>query len=399
MGVAELIEEHGSPLWLVNLDIARDRYRAFDATWRAAWPDVQVAYSYKANRVPALLRALAAKGAGHQVATEAEYALARAVADADGASIVVHGPAKRAALLERAGADGALVVIDSAAELRRAHAAAVKRVGVRVSLPGVGHGTSHFGVPATEVPAIAREAAALGLRLEALAMHLVSAGFDRPMGEVTRLAGALVVKWPQPPERFAAAARMLAQLAVRLGVPVVDVGGGFPPALQEGQYARAVAAAIGTAGFEGRIVVEPGRAVVADAVDLACRVAAVKRRPDRTRCVILDAGTDLVAGALFAWPRIEAAGEAGAPAGPALVCGPLCTNVDVLHTAADLPAVAVGDPIVIRGVGAYHQTQSTRFGEPHPAVVARDEGRWKLCSRRETIEDLLASDLGAPVVR
>jgi diaminopimelate decarboxylase len=399
MDVAQLIDEHGSPLWLVNLDIVRDRYRAFDATWRAAWPDVQVAYSYKANRVPALLRALAAKGAGHQVGTEAEYALARSVAEADGAAIVVQGPAKRDSLLERAGADGALVVLDSAAELRRAHAAGVKRIGVRVSLPGVGHGTSHFGVPATDVPAIARKAGALGLRVEALAMHLVSAGFDRPMGEVSRLAGALVVKWPQPPERFAAAARMLAQLAVRIGVPVVDVGGGFPPAVQEGQYARAVAAAIGTAGFEGRILVEPGRAVVADAVDLACRVAAVKRQPDRTRCVILDAGTDLVPGALFAWPRIEAVGADGPSAGPALVCGPLCTNVDLLHTAAELPKVEVGDPVVIRGVGAYQQTQSTRFGEPPPAVVVRDDGQWKPASRRETIEDVLASDLGAPVAR
>lgn len=399
MSVAELLEEHGSPLWLVNLDVARDRYRAFAATWRAAWPDVRIAYSYKANRHPALLRALAAKGAGHQVGTEAEYALARSVADAEGASIVVHGPAKRDSLLARAGADGALVVADTVGELRRARAAGVRRVGMRVSLPGVGHGTSHFGAPSTEIPVAARQAAAHGLRLEALAMHLVSAGFDRPIGEVTRLAGALVVRWPQPPERFASAARMLAQLAVRLGVPVVDVGGGFPPALQEGQYARAVAAAVGTAGFEGRLLVEPGRALVAEAVDLACRVAAVKRMPDRTRCVILDAGTDLVAGALFAWPQITAVDAGGPPAGPALVCGPLCTNVDVLHTAAELPAVAEGDPILIRGVGAYHQTQSTLFGEPHPAVVARDEGRWRLCSRRATVEDLLASDLGAAVGR
>jgi diaminopimelate decarboxylase len=399
MSVAELIEEHGSPLWLVNLDIARDRYRAFAGSWRSAWPDVQVAYSYKANRAPALLRALAAKGAWHQVATEAEYALARTVADADGTSIVVHGPAKRPSLLERAGADGALVIIDSAGELRRAHAAGVRRIGVRVSLPGVGHGTSHFGVAATAIPAVARQAQMLGLRLEALAMHLVSAGFDRPLRDVSRLAGALMVRWPQPPERFASAARMLAQVAVRLRVPVVDVGGGFPPAPQEAQYARAVAAAIGTAGFEGRILVEPGRALVSEAVDLACRVAAVKRLPDRTRCVILDAGSDLVPSALFAWPRIEAVDADGPSAGPALVCGPLSTNVDVLHTHAELPAVATGAPILIRGVGSYNQTQATRFGEPHPAVVARDEGQWKLCSRRETLDDLLASDLGAPIVR
>jgi diaminopimelate decarboxylase len=394
VNVADLLSEHGSPLWMVNLDVVRDRYRAFAAAWRREWPDVGIAYAYKANRQPAILRALAAKGAGHQVACEAEYDLARTVADADGAAIIVHGPAKPPGVLERAGADGALVVADSLSELRGAHAAGVRRVGVRVGLPGVGHGPSHFGVPLNEVPAAPRQAAAAGLRIEALAVHLVSAGFDRPLGEVTRLAGALVVRWPQPPERFAAAARMIASLAVRLGIPVVDLGGGFPSAQSESVYARAVAAALGGVGFEGRLVVEPGRALVADAVDLACTVVAVKRLPDRRRCLIVDAGTNLVPSALFRWPDIEVPdADESAPARPVLVTGPLTTNVDVLHPAAELPAVGVGDPLLLRGIGAYAQSHSTQFGELRPAVVVRDDGRWRLSARRETVDDLLVTDL------
>jgi diaminopimelate decarboxylase len=397
MSVADLLAEHGSPLWLANLDVVRDRQRTFAAAWRAEWPDVAVAYSHKANRLPAILRTLAEKGIGHQVACEAEYCLARSVADADGRSIVVQGPAKPPALLDRAAADGALVIADTLAELRRLAAAGVTRVGVRVCLPGVGHGTSHFGVPMAELSMAPRHAAALGLRIEALAVHLVSAGFDRPMAEIPRLASALVVKWPQPPERFAAAAKMLAGLAVRMGVPVIDVGGGFPPAPQEASYARAVTGAIGGAGFEGRVLVEPGRALVADAVDLAATVTAVKRLPDRRRCIVLDAGTNLLPGTLFAWPNVEAPGEHDPAAGPALVTGPLCSNVDVLHPAADLPALAEGDAVVVRGVGAYQQTQSTQFGDLRPAVVARDDGHWRLVSRRETVEDLVAADLGADV--
>jgi diaminopimelate decarboxylase len=197
---------------------------------------------------------------------------------------------------------------------------------------------------------------------------------------------------------------MLAGLAGRMGIPVIDVGGGFPPAPQEGMYARAVAWAIGGAGFEGRVLVEPGRALVAEAVDLACTVTAIKRLPDRRRCVILDAGTNLLPGTLFAWPTIEAPGSEDAPpAEPALVTGPLCTNVDVLHPAADLPALSEGDAILVRGVGAYQQSQSTQFGDLRPAVAVRDEGHWRLCSRRELIDDLVATDLGAevpePVVR
>jgi diaminopimelate decarboxylase len=397
MSVADLLAEHGSPLWLANLDVVRDRYRAFAAAWHAEWPDVHIAYSHKANRLPAILRALAEKGTGHQVACEAEYRLARTVAQAEGRSIIVQGPAKPPPLLERAAADNALVIVDTLAELRRAASAGVKRVGIRVCLPGVGHGTSHFGVPMSEVQLAPRHAAGLGLRIEALAVHLVSAGFDRPLAEIDRLAGALVVKWPLPPDRFASAAKMLAGLANRLAVPVIDVGGGFPPAPRESLYARAVAGAIGGAGFEGRVLVEPGRALVAEAVDLACTVTAIKRLPDRRRCVILDAGTNLLPGTLFAWPGIEVPGADGPAGEPAVVTGPLCTNVDVLHPAAALPNVSEGDAVLVRGVGAYQQSQSTQFGDLRPAVVVRDDGHWRLGSRRELIEDLVATDLGADV--
>lgn len=396
MSVADLLAEHGSPLWLANLDIVRDRARAFAEAWRSAWPDVEIAYSLKANRLPAILRAVGEQGIGHQVGSEAEYRLARVVADAEGRSIVVQGPAKPPALLEMAAADNALVIADSLAELRRLAAAGVRRVGVRVSLPGVGHGTSHFGVPMAEVPMAPRRAAALGLRIEALAVHLVSAGFDQPLTADERLASHVMVRWPQPPERFATAARMLAGMASRMGIPTIDVGGGFPPAPQEALYARAVAGAIGSAGFEGRVLVEPGRALVAEAVDLACTVTTVKRLADRKRCVILDAGTNLIPGTLFHWFDIEAPG-ADPAAGTAVVCGPLCTNVDVLHPAAPIGAVSEGDAVVIRGLGAYQQSQSTQFGDLRPAVVARDDGHWRLASRRESVEDLLATDLGAHV--
>jgi diaminopimelate decarboxylase len=112
---------------------------------------------------------------------------------------------------------------------------------------------------------------------------------------------------------------------------------------------------------------------------------------------VLDAGTNLLPGTLFAWPTIEAPGEHEPAAGPALVTGPLCSNVDVLHPSADLPALSEGDAVVFRGVGAYQQTQSTQFGDLRPAVVARDDGHWRLVSRRETVEDLIATDLGADV--
>src|SRR5919108_164022 len=81
-----------SLLRLANLDIVRDRSRAFAEAWRSAWPDVAVAYSVKANRLPAILRAIGEQGVGFQIGSEAEYRLMRSLTDADRRSIVVQGP-------------------------------------------------------------------------------------------------------------------------------------------------------------------------------------------------------------------------------------------------------------------------------------------------------------------
>jgi diaminopimelate decarboxylase len=394
--VRGLLAEHGSPLWLVDLDRVRDRVHRFRAAWEQRWREVDVAYSYKTNALPALLLAVADAGAAPEVVTEGQYLLARDVVRAPGASIVINGPAKPDRLLERAGQDGALVMLDGADELRRAAGAGVERVGLRVSLPGTGTGPSRFGIPAGEVAQVAAAARALGLGVEAVGAHLASTGFARGLAADRPLAGAITVAWPPPgPERHVEAATLLARLARAVGAQTVDLGGGHPAPDALDPQVDAVCAALRRAGFDGRLMLEPGRAIVADAVDLATTVVAVKRLEDGARCAIVDAGTNLLPGALWGWPRLEAE-RPGPPAPePTLVTGPLCLNVDVLHPAADLPELRPGDHLVARGVGAYQQSQSTQFGELRPPVVARENGGWHLVARGETIDSLTAGDLAA----
>jgi diaminopimelate decarboxylase len=393
MSVDALMAEHGSPLWLVDLDRVRCRLSEFRDTWTAAWPDVEVAYSCKTNRLPAILRALAAEGAGHEVVCEAEYALARNAIGAAGPDIIVNGPAKSDALLERAASDGALVVVDTGPELERAARAGVERVGLRVALPGIGVEPTRFGIAPALIAQAAARARALGLELEALSAHLVSTGFDQPLAGAPRLGAAITVQWPPAPDGHAVAAQRLARLAVGLGVPAIDLGGGFPAAPAVAAHAVAVADAMRADGFTGRLILEPGRALVTDAVALAFSVVAIKRLDGGSRCIVVDAGTNLLPGALWSWPRIEAAGDRERPVTPALVSGPLCLNVDVLHPASPLPELERGDALLVRGAGAYQQAQSTRFGDLQPAVLAREDGRWRVCRRRETLDDLLAGDI------
>jgi diaminopimelate decarboxylase len=392
MTARELMADHGSPLWLVDLDRVRTRLRDFRAAWGRAWPEVEVAYSYKTNRLPAILRALAAEGTGHEVVCEAEYALARDTIGAAGPDVIVNGPVKPDALLERAALDGALVIADSVAELERAARAGVDRVGLRVALPGIGVGPTRFGIASAAVPDAIARARTLGLGVEALSAHLVSTGFDQPLADAPRLGAAITVQWPPAPDGHAAAAVRLGGLAHDLDVAAVDLGGGFPAAPAVAAHATAVADALRAGGFAGRLILEPGRALVTDAVALAFSVVAVKELDDGTRCVVADAGTNLLPGTLWSWPAIEAVDGEERATSPALVSGPLCLNVDVLHPAAALPDVRPGDALIARDAGAYQQAQSTRFGDLRPAVLALDDGRWRVCQRRETLDDLLAGD-------
>jgi hypothetical protein len=73
-------------------------------------------------------------------------------------------------------------------------------------------------------------------------------------------------------------------------------------------------------------------------------------------------------------------------------------NIDVLSPDAPLPELRAGDLLVARDVGAYQQAQSTQFGDLRPAVVAREDGRWRLVARGESIDDITAADLAASAV-
>jgi diaminopimelate decarboxylase len=393
--IADLVAEHGSPLWLADVDRARERLAGLRAAWTTAWAGgdgVQIAYSYKTNRTTAFLRAFADDGAGAEVVCAAEYALARDVVGVDGARITVNGPAKPDALLAQAAADGALVIADSTAELERLTAAGVRRAGLRVGLPGPEGHPSRFGIAPADVVAAGRHARRLGLTLEVLHVHLVSTDFTAALGSGSAgtLAASVRVGWAKPPDVHAHAATTLAELAAELGVGAIDLGGGIPaaPSSAADALAAAVADALHAAGFGGRLMLEPGRALVADAVDLACTVVAVKTLADGTVCAVIDAGTNLLPGALWAWPRLEALAPRGG-ATPTLVAGPLCLNIDVVAPAAQLGELAPGDVLIARDVGAYQQVQSTQFGDLRPAVVARDGGTWRLHRGREELSDLI----------
>ena len=398
MTIPDLVAEHGSPLWLVHLDRAREAYRDLSALFADAWDDTVIAYSLKTNRLLALVGAVTGEGAHAEVVCEAEYVLARDVLGLGGDRIIVNGPAKSDALLARAATDDALVICDSADELKRAAAAGLRRAGLRISTPGALGAATRFGIPPHEANGAAARAARDGLVVEALAAHVVSTDVLAPPDAFAPLAERVRVVWPRGPQDHVRAARGLARAARQLrgaGHPVatLDIGGGLPSPPDAGRHIHGVTRALREEGFTGRLVAEPGRALVSAAVDLVCSVVAVKRLEDGRRAIVVDAGTNLVPGALWQWPVLRALVDDGPGAGPAMICGPLCLNIDILHPAAELPRVEPGALIVVEGVGAYAQSQATQFGDGRPAVVAFDGHEWTLARRREELSDLVGPEL------
>jgi ornithine decarboxylase len=341
----------------LDLDVraAVTRYRRL----AASLPDSAVHYAVKANSDPALLAALAEAGCRFDVAGLAEV-VATLEAGADPCDLICSNPVQRRehiAAMARLGVR--LFVVDSLQEvLKVAVAAPGASVLCRIVTTGAGSDWSlsrKYGCSLDQAVEILLAADESGLDAAGVSFHVGSQQRD-PQA------------WTEP---VAAAATVFARLRVRGLRPwLLDLGGGFPAHL-EGDcpplpaYGAAIEVALRHSfGAERpRTLVEPGRAVVADAGVLVATVLAVVRRGD-TRWVYLDAGvfTGLVETLDEAIRYRIATSADGGSTGPCVLAGPTCDSADVLYqrTPVDLPLdLAEGDTVRLLSAGAYTSCYTT----------------------------------------
>lgn len=245
---------------------------------------------------------------------------------------------------------------------------------------------------------------------------------DRPDERAVRLTGLHVhIGSPvyDPASYVEALERVLALMddLERDGVRIdtLDLGGGFGADYETGRspaaadYAAAIAPMLEPRVRDGlRLVLEPGRSLVANAGVLLTRVQFVKDSGDK-RFIICDAGMHtLIRPALyeafhFIWPvRVGAdhvpprrAKDLEMP-GLALcdVVGPICESADFLALDRRLPPVARGDLLAVFTAGAYGFTLASQYnGHPLPAeiLVTGDDAR--VVRSRESVADLVAREL------
>jgi ornithine decarboxylase len=345
------------PTPYLDLDVAAAvaRFRRLQATL----PTTAVHYAVKANPEPGLLRALAAAGCRFDVASPAEV-IAALDAGAHPTHLVYSNPVKRRQDIAFAAQRGVrLFVVDTLEETYKvSEAASGCSVLCRIGTSGEGSDWSlsrKYGCSPEEAVQVLREAPAVGLDPAGIAFHVGSQQRDPEA-------------WDEP---IRVAAGVFADLRGHGLEPwLLDLGGGFPAHLEDGcpplpSYGAAIERQLRRHFGADRphTLVEPGRAVVADAGTLVATVIAVVRRGG-ARWVFLDAGvfTGLVETLDEAIRYRLRTSRDGEPTGPCVLAGPTCDSTDVLYerVPVELPVdLAEGDTVRLLSTGAYTTCYST----------------------------------------
>lgn len=383
---AILVERFGSPLYVYDAERVRTAYHAFAAAFPYAPVDFH--YAIVCNKNRHLVRLLQGLGAGIHANTPGD-AHAALTAGVPAHRIVYSGTNLDAAdlsfLLER----GIRLNLDSIDQLRDfAERCPGGAVGLRLLVDELRR-PNRIGVDPSEIPEALEIARAAGIRLVGLHMYAGTNNLS-----LARLLTCF--------DRLLAAAESLPDLEE------VDIGGGFGvpyrpelPPLDLPALGREVASRLeafsARRGRRIRLVVEPGRVLVAESGTLLVKVISVKERGGR-RYIGVDStvGNVVVQSVYYPHHRIEAVAPRGAPLEvPTDVCGNTTHSRDFLARDCQLPLLMPGDILALRDVGAYGYAMSSHFlNRPRPAEVVLDQGEAILTTRRETFADLLATQVG-----
>ncbi len=410
MAIGTLAETTGTPAYVYSTATLLHHYEQFVASFRELNPII--CFSIKSCQNLAICRLLHQHGAGFDVVSGGE--LHRALqAGADPAKIVFAGVGKTDREIHEAiDANIGWFNVESEAEmdnLRRI--AAERRRRVRAALrvnPDVDPKTHRYTTTG-------RKETKFGVDLERARRFFESYG----RAEFVALSGLHLhlgspVNAVEPYVDAIRKALILIDDLQRAGFPIemLDIGGGYGAHYQAQEapaaavYAAAIIPLLRDRGLQ--IVLEPGRAITANAGILVTRVLYTKQSGEK-HFVIVDAGmNDLLRPSHyeayhFVWPvavRPEWT-PTGRQVGPEMtgtiaadVVGPICETGDFLALGRHLPPVQRGDLLAVFTAGAYGFVMSSQYNSrPRPPEVLVDGAGFKVVRRRETYADLLAPEL------
>mgnify|MGYP002883478085 FL=1 len=398
--VAEIAAAVGTPVYVYSTATLLRHFRLFDEA--LDWGPHLVCYAMKAASNQAILKTLAAAGAGMDVVSGGEYARALA-AGVPGERIVFSGVGKTRDEIRTALEGGIRQFnIESEPEMRAISEVAsalgvVAPVTVRVN-PDVdarthakiatGKSENKFGIPIAKARQVYAEAAALpGLKVVGIDVHIGS--------QLTEL------------DPFALAYRKVAELTEALRadgheISRLDLGGGLgipytrsneaPPLPVE--YGRLIERELGHLGCE--IEIEPGRLIAGNAGILVSEVIYVKEGEGRNFLILDAAMNDLIRPAMYdahhdIIPVVEP--EPGCEQEPYDIVGPVCETGDTFAKARLMPELRAGGLVAFRSAGAYGAVMASEYNTRAliPEVLVKDD-QFAVIRQRPSFEDIINRD-------
>ena len=391
--VKALAAQYGTPLYVYSRATLERHWHAFNDAL-GDHPHL-ICYAVKANSNIGVLSVLAKLGSGFDIVSGGE--LARVIeAGGDMSKVVFSGVGKTPQEIEFALQQGIHCFnVESEPELERINAVAGKLgkkapISLRIN-PDVDAKTHPYistGLKANKF-GIARERAVEVYSLAASLEHLNVVGMDCHIGSQLTETGPFV-------DALDRLLELVDELSAK-GIEInhLDVGGGLgvtykdetPPHPKE--YAKAIAAKM--AGREHlTLIMEPGRAIAANAGIMLTKVEFVKEGEEKSFAIVDAAMNDLIRPSLYsAWMSIIPVDENPTHKSHVYdVVGPICETGDFIGKDREL-AIAPGDLLAVRSAGAYGFVMASNYNTRcRPAELLVDKSDVHVVRERENLKDL-----------
>ena len=360
--VAQLVEQHGTPLFILDHKKLRDNYRAF----KNNLPRVQCYYAVKANSHPEIIKTLFLEGSSFDVASYNEfmqvYEYIKHFEEKDQDffiwdKIIFSNTIKDKETLRKIKRYRPLVTFDNSEELKKIkdHCETAGLI-LRLKVPDSGSQvemSSKFGAEPGDAGRLIRQASDAGLVVEGLSFHVGSqcTNFDNYTAALAITSAIL-------------------KDARQQGHPlkIIDIGGGFPVPYdaQVPEFAK-LANIIHTEcqrlfPADVEIIAEPGRFIAATAATLITEIIGTSRRDGKIFYYINDGVYHTFSGVIYDhWLPNFTSFRQGQKEVCAVV-GPTCDSFDKISLSVQLPGnLEIGDYLLTDNIGAYSIASSTHF--------------------------------------
>jgi len=398
----KLAERFGTPLYAYSAGTIRERVRAFEKAFHPV--KHAICYSVKANSNLSILRLLGNLGCGFDVVSGGELERTLKINPRAAKKVVFSGVGKTVEEMEAALNAGILMFnLESASELEAlANCAAKRKRTARIAFrvnpdvpadthPYISTGLHKhkFGVPIAEARQLYARAASLRyLQVAGVSVHIGSqirdvAPFGVAMDRIAELVRQL---------RGDGHTIEYVDAGGGLGIDYLGCSSGETDETTDG-YARAITKPLRKLGI--RLLLEPGRSIVGHAGVLLTKVLYRKTNGEKKFVVVDAAMNDLIRPSLYqAEHQIVTVHHGDDGSETVDVVGPVCESGDFFARDRELPRTNEGDLLAILDAGAYGMALASNYNtRPRPAEVLVDGKSAKRIRRRETIADLMRSEV------